>query len=59
MPGVALRVQEAALKEALDRSAGLRRLLLRYAQAFHNQVTQTAGVQQATTRWTSAWPVGC
>jgi CRP-like cAMP-binding protein len=49
MPGVALRVQEAALKEALDRSAGLRRLLLRYAQAFHNQVTQTAGCNSSHT----------
>jgi CRP-like cAMP-binding protein len=42
MQGVALRVQGAALNEALDRSAPLRRLLLHYVHAFHNQVTQTA-----------------
>ena len=42
MPGTALRVRAAALRDALDRSASLRALLLRYVQAFHNQVTQTA-----------------
>jgi CRP-like cAMP-binding protein len=42
MQGVALRMQAAALQEAFDRSAALRRLLLRYTQAFYNQVTQTA-----------------
>ena len=42
MPGTALRVPAAALRDVLDRSASLRALLLRYVQSFHNQVTQTA-----------------
>jgi CRP-like cAMP-binding protein len=42
MQGIALRMQAAALLEAFDRSATLRRLLLRYAQVLSNQVMQTA-----------------
>ena len=41
-PGIALRVPAAALKEAFDHSVVLRALLLRYVQAFHDQVAQTA-----------------
>ena len=40
--GAAWRVPAAALRDAFDRSAALRALLLRYVQAFHDQVTQTA-----------------
>ena len=42
MQGPALRLGAAALRAAFDRSAPFRDLLLRYAQAFHTQVAQTA-----------------
>jgi CRP-like cAMP-binding protein len=42
MEGPALRVQAAELRAASKRSAPLRALLLRYAQAFHLLVRQTA-----------------
>src|SRR5437764_507308 len=42
MEGDALRVPAAELREALGRSAALRAVLLRYAQAAHTQVAQTA-----------------
>jgi CRP-like cAMP-binding protein len=42
MQGTALRVGAAELRAAFERSATLRSLLLRYAQAFHAQVAQTA-----------------
>ena len=54
---VALRISAAALCEAVDRSATLRSLLLRYAMAFQVQVTQTAlcngrhAVDQRLARW--------
>ncbi len=41
-PGTALRIRSAELREAFEASATLRRLLLRYAQAYHAQVVQTA-----------------
>ena len=41
-PGTALHMPATALREAFDRSTSLRALLLRYVQAFHDQVTQTA-----------------
>ena len=42
MEGTALRIGAAALRAAMERSAALRRLLLRYALAFQAQVTLTA-----------------
>jgi CRP-like cAMP-binding protein len=42
MQGSALRIGAAELRAAFDRSSTLRALLLRYAQAFHAQVAQTA-----------------
>ena len=42
MEGAAWRIGAAELRAALERSATLRSLLLRYAQAFHAQVAQTA-----------------
>jgi CRP-like cAMP-binding protein len=42
MQGPALRLGVVALRAAFDRSAPFRDLLLRYAQAFHTQVAQTA-----------------
>ena len=42
MDAPALRVRAADLRAAFDRSAPLRSVLLRYAQAFHAQVAQTA-----------------
>ena len=42
MEGDALRVPAAELREAFGRSAALRAVLLRYAQAAHAQVAQTA-----------------
>src|SRR5919205_182080 len=42
MQGAALRVPAPELREAFDRSAALRSVLLRYAQASHAQVAQTA-----------------
>jgi CRP-like cAMP-binding protein len=42
MPGTALRLHAAAFREALERSAGLQRRLLRYALAYQGLVSQTA-----------------
>ena len=42
MQGAAWRVGAAELRAAFERGAALRSLLLRYAQAFHAQVAQTA-----------------
>ena len=42
MQGAALRIGAAELRAAFERSAALRSLLLRYVQAFHAQVAQTA-----------------
>jgi CRP-like cAMP-binding protein len=41
-PGTAWRVRAADMRRALERGAALRALLLRYVQAFHAQVAQTA-----------------
>jgi CRP-like cAMP-binding protein len=41
-PGTAWRVRATALKQALEAGAALKALLLRYVQAFHAQVVQTA-----------------
>ncbi len=41
-PGTAWRVPAAALRRALEAGPALRALLLRYVQAFHAQVAQTA-----------------
>jgi CRP-like cAMP-binding protein len=57
MAGSALSLPAAALAEALDHGAALRALLLRYAQAFHVQVAQTAAcngrhpVEERLARW--------
>ena len=42
MEGHAWRIRPDELRAAFDRSASLRSLLLRYTQAFHAQVAQTA-----------------
>jgi CRP-like cAMP-binding protein len=42
MEGAALRVPAAALRAAFDAGAALRAPLLRYVQAYHGQVAQTA-----------------
>src|SRR4051795_12127778 len=42
MQGAAWRIDATELRAAFERSAPLRALLLRYAQAFHAQVAQTA-----------------
>jgi CRP-like cAMP-binding protein len=42
MEGPAWRIRPDELRAAFDRSASLRSLLLRYMQAFHAQVAQTA-----------------
>src|SRR5690349_3639077 len=57
MEGTALRINAAAFRAEMDRSAGFRALLLRYALAFHAQVTQTAAcnaqhaIEQRLARW--------
>jgi CRP-like cAMP-binding protein len=57
MEGTALRIGAAALRAAMDESAALRRLLLRYALAFQAQVTLTAAcnarhaIEQRLARW--------
>jgi CRP-like cAMP-binding protein len=58
IPGTGLRMRAAALREALDRSAALRRLMFRYAQGFCAQVAQTAAcngrhhpVEKRLARW--------
>jgi CRP-like cAMP-binding protein len=55
--GSALRLRTAAVRAAFDRSAPLRAVLLRYVQAFHAQVTQSAAcnaqhkVDERLARW--------
>ena len=56
-PGTMLRLGANAFREALDGVPGLRPLLMRYAQAFQEQVTQTAAcnghhaLDQRLARW--------
>ena len=55
--GFALRIEAAALPAAMEESAALRGLLLRYALAFYAQVTMTAAcnarhpIEQRIARW--------
>ena len=55
--GTALRVPAPALRAAFDRSPALRAALLRYMQAFHLQVAQTAAcngrhaIEERLARW--------
>ena len=55
--GTALRLGATALRTAMDRSETVRTLLLRYALAFHAQVTATAAcnarhpIEQRLARW--------
>src|SRR5688572_29248147 len=55
--GAALRIDADELRAAFDRGAALRALLLRYTQAFHAQVSQTAAcngrhtVDERLARW--------
>jgi CRP-like cAMP-binding protein len=57
LPGAALSLPAAVLVEALGRGPALNALLLRYAQAFHVQVAQTAAcngrhpVEERLARW--------
>ena len=57
MEGTALRIGAAALRAEMDRSVALRGLLLRYALAFHAQVTLTAAcnarhaIEQRLAKW--------
>ena len=57
MQGTALRVPAAELREAFEASAALRGVLLRYAQASHAQIAQTAAcngqhaVDERLARW--------
>ena len=55
--GAALRIDVDELRAAFERSAPLRALLMRYMQAFHSQVTQTAAcngrhtLEERMARW--------
>jgi CRP-like cAMP-binding protein len=57
MEGTALRIDAAPLRAEMERSAALRALLLRYALAFHAQVTLTAAcnarhaIEQRLAKW--------
>jgi CRP-like cAMP-binding protein len=57
MEGTALRIGAAAFRAEMERSAGFRALLLRYALAFHAQVTLTAAcnarhaIEHRLARW--------
>jgi CRP-like cAMP-binding protein len=57
MEGTALRIEAAAFRAEMDRSATLRRLMLHYALAFHAQVTLTAAcnarhaIENRLARW--------
>jgi CRP-like cAMP-binding protein len=57
MPGDALRVPAPELREVFEASAALRGVLLRYAQASHTQIAQTAAcngqhaVDERLARW--------
>lgn len=56
-PGVMLRIEAQAFRQALDENPAFRTLLLRYALAFQQQVTQTAAcnghhaLDQRLARW--------
>ena len=56
-PGTALRMPAAGLRAAFERSPALRAALLRYVQAFHLQVSQTAAcngrhaLEERLARW--------
>jgi CRP-like cAMP-binding protein len=56
-PGTALRMEAGAFRQALDEAPALRALLLRYTEAMHIQVSQTAacnghhGLEQRLARW--------
>lgn len=55
--GSGLRISAAALREALDHCPTLKLMLLRYVQAFHDQVSQTAAcngrhhIHERLARW--------
>src|SRR5688500_8960844 len=57
MAGTALRVRTPVIRQAFNGSEALRTLLMRYMQAFHAQVTQTAacngrhGLEERLARW--------
>jgi len=57
VPGEAIRIGAAALRDAIEERASLRRLLLRYAQAFTLQVAYTAlangrcSIDERLARW--------
>jgi CRP-like cAMP-binding protein len=57
VPGAGLRMQAAAFKNELARSASMRAVMLRYAHAFFNQVAQSAAcnhfhsLEQRCCRW--------
>jgi CRP-like cAMP-binding protein len=57
MEGTALRIGPAALRQAFNESEALRNRLLRYMQALHVQVSQTAvcnkhhSLEERLTRW--------
>ena len=57
VPGTMLRLGADALRQALEDTPALKRLLLRYVLAFHQQVTQTAAcnanhaLDQRLARW--------
>ena len=57
VPGEAIQISAAALKDAFEESASVRRLLLRYAQAFTIQVAYTAlangrySIDERLARW--------
>jgi CRP-like cAMP-binding protein len=57
VPGAGLRMQAAAFKNELARSASMRTVMLRYAHAFFNQVAQSAAcnhfhtLEQRCCRW--------
>ena len=58
MEGAAWRIGAAELRAVFERSASLRALVLRYAQAFHAQVAQTAACN-GQHRSTAGSPAGC
>jgi CRP-like cAMP-binding protein len=57
LPGAALRIETRVLIEAFDESPAIRKVILRYAQAMHTQVAQTAACnsrhdsEQRLARW--------
>ncbi len=57
LPGTALRIRASTLRDVLERSAALQALLLRYVQAYHNQVAQAVAcsgrhaIEERLVRW--------